>query len=258
MQCHKPSCTLFWKGRFQNPWPIVQSSVFNLCNNSINDTFPCFLKKSSTLRVLILRSNKFQGDVQCQGVHKNSWTELQIIDVALNFSGVLPPKFFLNWKAMMIYVRKSNLNQQRFEFWKPNHFYYQDTVTVTNKGLQMELLKILTIFTSIDFSCNNFQGEIPDTVKALESLYVLNLSHNALTGRIPSSLGNMTQLRSLYLSQNKLSGNIPVQLASLTFLSCLNLSYNHLVGTIPNGSQFHTFSDTRIVWNSFNRYLQGS
>ncbi|KAL7265591.1 hypothetical protein ACSBR1_003382 [Camellia fascicularis] len=226
--------------------------VLNLGNNNVNDIFPYFLKNSSHLRVLNLRSNKFQGGIQCGGDHNNSWPKLQIIDLALNnFSGSLPDKCFLHWKAMMVDGGngQSDMDHLRYEFLNLNHFYYQDTVTVTIKGLQLELVKILTVFVSIDFSKNSFQGEIPDSFGNLKYLYVLNLSQNALTGHIPSSLGNLTQLGSLDLSWNKLSGSIPEQLASLTFLSFLNLSYNQLVGRIPIGTQIQTFSETSFEGN---------
>ncbi|KAJ9545193.1 hypothetical protein OSB04_024900 [Centaurea solstitialis] len=43
-------------------------------------------------------------------------------------------------------------------------FYYQDTLTVMVKGLELELVKILTLFTSIDISSNSFSGKIPNTI----------------------------------------------------------------------------------------------
>ncbi|XP_059641816.1 receptor-like protein 7 [Cornus florida] len=220
--------------------------VLNIGNNNISGNFPCFLKNSSSLQVLVLRSNRFQGGIRCQGSDNNSWPNLQIIDLASNyFSGNLPRKYFLNWRAMMV----DKINYARFEFLRLSPFYYQYTVRVTNKGQEMDLVKILTIFTSIDFSNNKFQGKIPDTVGNLKLLYVLNLSNNGFTGSIPASMGNLKQLGSLDLSMNKLNGVIPIQLASLTFLPFLNLSYNLLVGQIPKGSQFQTFSETSFEGN---------
>ncbi|PON32125.1 LRR domain containing protein [Trema orientale] len=127
--------------------------------------------------------------------------------------------------------------------------YYQDSVTVMNKGLEMVFVKILTIFTSIDLSHNNFHGEIPTTIGDLPSLIVLNLSSNHFEGLILSSLGNLKQLESLDLSNNKLVGRIPQQLASLTFLAYLNLSMNQLTGPIPQGGQFSTFPISSFVGN---------
>ncbi|KAM7526512.1 hypothetical protein LguiA_016414 [Lonicera macranthoides] len=223
--------------------------VLNLGNNQINDMFPCFLNNSTNLRVLVLRSNMFHGGIQCPGVSK-SWPNLQIIDIASNnFSGALIPQCFVKWKAM-IDDPESEVKHLHFKFLQLNNFYYQDTVTVRNKGLEMELVKILTVFTAIDFSMNRFEGNIPETIGELKALYVLNLSRNALAGSIPSSLGNLKQLGSLDLSVNKLRGTIPTQLASLTFLAFLNLSHNQLTGTIPSGTQFQTFNETSFEGNN--------
>lgn len=118
----------------------------------------------------------------------------------------------------------------RYELKENKYYQVTVTVTVTIKGLDIKLQKILNIFTSIDFSTNNFKGPILEDVGLLKSLYGLNLSHNALTGSIPSSFGNLKRLESLDLSMNNLSRAIPSQLASLYFLSYLNLSYNQLEG----------------------------
>ncbi|XP_058214629.1 receptor-like protein 7 [Rhododendron vialii] len=228
----------------------ANAEVLNLGINNIYGTFPCFLANLSNLRVLVLRSNKFQGNISCQGIHNYIWPELQIIDLALNnFSGTLPPSFFSQRKAMMDGGNaRRNFNHLRFEVALQN-IYYEDSVTVTNKGSEMELVKILTIFIAIDFSNNNFKGEIPYIIGDLKSLYVLNLSHNSLVGSIPSSVGNLAQLGSLDLSWNKLGGNIPVTLARLTFLAFLNLSYNQLIGMIPTGPQLQLFPNTSFEGN---------
>ncbi|GLT60149.1 hypothetical protein SLA2020_329300 [Shorea laevis] len=129
-------------------------------------------------------------------------------------------------------------------------FYYEDSVKVVVKGLERELVRILNIFTTIDFSSNQFHGPIPEELGELNSLKGLNLSHNNLTDQIPSSLGKLAALESLDFSSNKLEGRIPEQLTNLTFLSVLNLSHNELVGHIPEGKQFSTFSNDSYIGNS--------
>ncbi|KAE8658656.1 leucine-rich repeat receptor protein kinase EXS-like [Hibiscus syriacus] len=193
--------------------------VLDLGNNQVNDTFPCHLKNITRLRVLVLRANRFNGKMHCS--EKAPWPMLQIVDLSSNsFSGTLHETCLLTWKAMQVVEDEtlSELNHLRFEVLKFRPFYYQDAITVTMKGLELELLKILTVFTSIDISCNNFQGPIPEVIGTFKALYVLNFSHNALTGLMPSSLGNLSQLESLDLSSNNLHGEIPIQLAELNFL----------------------------------------
>ncbi|KAK4342710.1 hypothetical protein RND71_038526 [Anisodus tanguticus] len=218
--------------------------VLNVGNNKLVDSFPYMLNNSYSLRVLVLRSNQFNGSLYC-GPTKNSWRNLQIIDIASNnFSGELNAECFSNWRGMMVaddYV-ETGRNHIQFKFLQLSNFYYQDTVTITIKGLEMELVKILRVFTSIDFSSNRFQGVIPETVGDLSSLFLLNLSHNAFEGPIPKSIGQLQILESLDLSSNHLSGKIPVELANIRFLAYLNLSFNKLFGRIPSINQFLTFS----------------
>ncbi|XP_057435271.1 LOW QUALITY PROTEIN: receptor-like protein 40 [Lotus japonicus] len=236
------------------PKSLAQCSsleVLDIGTNQLSDGFPCFLKPISTLRVMVLRGNKFDGPIGCPQTN-DTWHMLQIVDVAFNnFSGPLPVKCLKTWEAMML---EENYNASKFnhigsQILTYGHIYYQDSVTLTSKGLQMEFVKILTVFTSVDFSSNNLQGPIPEELINFTALRVLNLSHNALNGTIPSSIGNLKLLESLDLSNNYFDGGIPTQLASLTFLSYLNLSFNHLVGKIPAGTQLQTFDAASFADN---------
>ncbi|PIM99235.1 Leucine-rich repeat protein [Handroanthus impetiginosus] len=223
--------------------------VLNIGNNRFEDTFPCMLT-TTRLHVLILRSNKFYGDLHCPKAFQE-WSYLQIIDISTNnFSGDFSLLNFSKWKGMIRANdnKKSQYDHLRLDFSEVGG-HYQDAVTVTMKGLVMELTKILLIFTCIDLSNNKFHGEIPYSIGDLKSLYVLNLSHNELTGPIPASIGNLTQLGSLDLTANKLTGKIPAELASLTSISFLNLSHNRLSGKIPEGPQFQTFSAASFEGN---------
>ncbi|KAM1597854.1 hypothetical protein PS2_032715 [Malus domestica] len=225
--------------------------VLNMGNNQIKDSFPRLLKNISSLRVLVLRSNHFYGQIGCNTT-SGPWPKLQIVDIARNnFSGEIPGTCLITWSAMMADEddAMAKINHLRFQVLQFSQVYYQDAITVTTKGLEMELVKILTVFTSIDISCNNFIGSIPEEVGDLKSLYGLNLSSNAFTGTIPSSLGNLRQLESLDLSDNKLSGTIPQELVKLNFLSFLDLSNNQLEGRIPTGTQIQSFSPDSFTGN---------
>jgi Leucine-rich repeat (LRR) protein len=216
-------------------------------NNHIEGTFPFFLKNTTTLRVLVLRSNKFYGSINPEV--NVTWPMLQIIDIASNnFTGNLPKILLLSWTSMMDRGHEVDARLNYLESY--GHFSYQDTITIACKGFKVELVKIPTIITALDFSCNNFHGHIPGEIGELILLYTLNLSHNAFTREIPASLGKLSHLESLNLSSNELFDEIPVQLPNgLIFLLVLNLSFNQLVGQIPLIKQFSTFSVTSFVGN---------
>ncbi|XP_031099169.1 putative receptor like protein 25 [Ipomoea triloba] len=182
----------------------------------------------------------------------NSWPSLQVIDLSSNnFSGHLPTDLFLALKAILVERNKLNSKADYLHFTSRSEvwIYYQDSVILSLKGQTYTIEKVLSIFTSIDFSSNQFEGSIPESVGELKQLYLLNISHNALTGNIPPSLQNLKALEALDLSSNNLTGNIPVQLEILTFLEILNLSYNHLAGRIPRSTQLDTFDASSFMGN---------
>ncbi|XP_010489763.1 PREDICTED: receptor-like protein 12 [Camelina sativa] len=206
--------------------------VLNVEGNRINDTFPFWLGSLQKLQVLVLRSNAFHGPI-----HQASFPQLRIIDISHNhFDGTLPSEYFSKWIAMSSLGTDEDQSSEKY---MGGGFGYYSMVLM-NKGVELELVRILKIYTAIDFSGNKFEGEIPKSIGLMKELHVLNLSNNAFTGRIPSSLGNLTALESLDVSQNKLSGEIPQELGNLSFLAYMNFSHNQLAGLVPGGNQFRT------------------
>ncbi|KAI8570870.1 hypothetical protein RHMOL_Rhmol01G0071400 [Rhododendron molle] len=218
--------------------------VLDLGNNNINSAFPHWLESLPDLQLLVLKSNKFHGPIGTSGT-KTPFPKLRILDLSHNnFTGLLPETYFLNFKALMNVDKSKSLLQYMGDS------IYQDSVELVLKGCVIEVQYILTIFTTIDLSHNNFGGEIPNDIGKLQGLRLLNLSHNSLSSHLPSLLRNITMLESLDLSSNQLNGEIPGELTSLTFLAVLNLSKNHLVGPIPRGNQFDTFQNDSYIGNS--------
>eukprot|EP00268_Persea_americana_P065209 TRINITY_DN8669_c0_g1_i1.p1 TRINITY_DN8669_c0_g1~~TRINITY_DN8669_c0_g1_i1.p1 ORF type:complete len:1062 (+),score=128.23 TRINITY_DN8669_c0_g1_i1:307-3186(+) len=244
------------RNRLEGPIPQSISScktleVIDLGNNRLNDNFPFWLQNLSNLRILILRSNTFHGPIVHSHTPSPSFPFLQIFDISSNsFTGVVPSGFFLNWKLLAEEDRSNVSSYNQIVNHMVNGYYYQDSATVTMKGLDLEVVKILIALTSVDLSNNRFQGEIPKSICSLKLLRVLNLSHNGFSGPIPTSLEDLTVLESLDLSRNELSGSIPWQLTRLTFLAILNLSENLLHGAIPHGQQFLTFTDSSFLGNT--------
>ncbi|CAA7058667.1 unnamed protein product [Microthlaspi erraticum] len=209
--------------------------VLNVENNRINDTFPFWLESLQRLQELVLHHNEFHGSLHYHPKVASSFPQLRIIGISCNsFSGTLPYDFFMYWSAMSSEGDRSELK------YIGENFYYQESLVLMNKGVEMKYTRISTLLTSIDISGNMLRGEIPKSIGLLKYLVVLNLSSNGFSGNIPSSLANLTELESLDLSHNKLSGQIPRALGDLTSLANVTVSHNQLVGLIPQGTQFQT------------------
>ncbi|MED6114216.1 hypothetical protein PIB30_078285 [Stylosanthes scabra] len=230
--------------------------VLDVAENNIEDVFPNWLETLPALQVLSLRANKFHGTITTSVNAKHPFQKLRIFDVSNNkYSGPLPTSLFVNFQGMKD-LSDSTHHPPALSYMSSSKsmLAYNDSVVVTLKGESIELVRILTTFTTIDLSNNMFEGEIPQVIGELSSLIGLNLSHNKISGIIPQTLGNLSSLEWLYISWNQLEGKIPVSLTNLNFLSMLNLSQNHLEGMIPTGKQFNTF-DVRYQ-NNWSRIMQ--
>ncbi|THG00539.1 receptor-like protein 12 [Camellia sinensis] len=217
--------------------------ILNLGHNFIEDAFPFWLENLPQLKIIVLRDNKFHGPIE-QPRKRLAFTNLHIIDMSHNeFTGTLPSIYFESMHSMMMDDEGKSLNYMHI-----GYGYY--SVNIMNKGLEMTLVRIITIFKAVDFSHNKFDGKIPISIGRLKALHVLNFSRNGFTGPIPLSLVNLAELESLDLSQNKLFGEIPQQLTSLTFLEVFDVSQNNLTGIIPRGQQFETFSNISYGGNA--------
>ncbi|KAK4778024.1 hypothetical protein SAY87_018211 [Trapa incisa] len=244
--------------QLEGPLPRMTGCInlefLNLGNNMIRDIFPSWLSWLPELRVLILRSNRFQGFIN-QTQSRVEFPKLQIIDISQNnFHGVLPSEYFEKWKSLSY----SGIPKQPYyigtiaaaTLFLGYANTYDFSVTITNKGMTMDYAKILSYFALIDFSSNNFSGSIPESVGFLKGLRSLNLSNNHFTGAIPPVLGDLTDLEALDLSSNNLSGEIPQELTQLIRLGFFNASFNNLHGPIPQGKQFNSFRNTSYEGNS--------
>ncbi|KAL4555296.1 hypothetical protein LXL04_037912 [Taraxacum kok-saghyz] len=224
--------------------------VLSVGDNTFDDVFPFWLGTLSKLQVLILHSNKFYGQIYGSRDVCSYFPNLWIIDLSNNgFTGQVGQNYFKNCNAMkFVYVGKSSVMGSNISS-EVLTAHVQYSMTSIHKGVRTEYEKILTIFTTIDLSCNNFEGEMPTSLHDLEGLQSLNLSNNHFTRQILPSLGYLKNLESLDLSQNDLFGEIPRQLVQLNFLSIFNVAFHNLHGRIPQGKQFNTFENDSYEGN---------
>ncbi|XP_040943961.1 receptor-like protein 7 [Gossypium hirsutum] len=150
--------------------------VLDLGNNMVHDTFSFWLEKLTSLKVLILRANRFYGTITEFNTERG-FPKLRILDIGSNnFSGNLSIEFLQSLKAMM---QLTNDDKAKLDYIGED--YYQDSVTIFNKGIEMFYQKVLTILTCLDLSNNSFHRRIPEEIQMLRSLKVLNLSDNSFS-----------------------------------------------------------------------------
>ncbi|KAK8589488.1 hypothetical protein V6N12_023883 [Hibiscus sabdariffa] len=229
----------------------------DLGNNQIRDAFPSWLGSLPELNILILSSNELYGTKGGPLSHHTVFPMLRVIDLSHNrFNGTLPSGYFERWISMASLDGKNSQAAYMVEnsdmainvMQVPRYYAY--SMTITNKGTEMQYPKIIRTLAAIDFSCNRLDGEIPESIGNLKELKLLNFSNNNLVGGIPKAIANLTNLEALDLSRNELEGRIPLELSSqLTFLEFFNLSHNHLTGLIPQGHQFETFESSSYDGN---------
>ena len=118
------------------------------------------------------------------------------------FHGHLPSNFFKYLSAMM----NGNMDNDGLQYMGDDYYfvwrryisnyqyYYDDFVTIDIKGNYIDVVKIQTLLTTIEFSNNSFKQEIPKVIGKLGSLKGLNVSHNNLMGHTPILFGNLTNL----------------------------------------------------------------
>ncbi|KAG6740091.1 hypothetical protein POTOM_057728 [Populus tomentosa] len=230
------------RNKLQGPITMAfynSSEIFalDLSHNNLTGTIPEWIDRLSNLRFLFLSYNNLQGEIP---IRLCRLEQLTLIDLSHNhLSGNI-----LSW---MIYTHPFPQQFNSYDFSSQQSFEF----TTKNVSLYYRG-SIIQYFTGIDFSCNNFIGEIPLEIGNLSMIKVLNLSHNNLTGPIPPTFSNLKEMESLDLSYNKLDGEIPPRLTELFSLEFFSVAHNNLSGKTPTRvAQFATFEESCYKDNPF-------
>ncbi|GAY64499.1 hypothetical protein CUMW_234050 [Citrus unshiu] len=167
-----PNCNL------NEPLLVPNTQKFEIiglrsCNLS---EFPSFLHNQDQLISLDLSSNMIAGKIP-------EW---------LFSAGNLPSKHFECWNAMkdvnannLTYLQDSLLGPVSYPAY--THYGFSDySLTLSNKGTEMEYEKLSNLITATILSNNSFVGEIPTSISNLKGLRTLNLSNNNLQAAVPT------------------------------------------------------------------------
>ncbi|KAL3747868.1 hypothetical protein ACJRO7_016650 [Eucalyptus globulus] len=251
--------------------------TLDLSENVFFGSIPYWLGNLSHLSILLLRGNRFYGTFPKQLCRLKC---LNMIDLSKNnMFGPLPiclgpmnsscrgdadevdstPRFGLQSKELSPWTYVRTIRSHIWSYYTDVYHYkvlvdevWEIPVIIgftTKRRFDAYKGYALLNMIGLDFSCNNFSGEIPLEIAISQNMLMLNLSHNKLIGHIPMSLSNLTKIESIDLSYNNLIGSIPKELTRLNFLGVFNVSYNNLSGAIPNKNQFGSFDESSYYGN---------
>ncbi|KAM0031894.1 putative protein kinase RLK-Pelle-LRR-Xb-1 family [Helianthus debilis subsp. tardiflorus] len=186
---------------------------------------PPSLQNLTSLSFLNLSCNFLSGPLSL-----SNNLNLTTLDLSYNrLSGSLP-------NAFPPTLRSLNLSSNRFTG-PMNQFHNLIALNVSNNSLSgtipPSICTLSPALLILDFSLNDFTGDIPQGFGACSTLQVLSLGFNNLTGGIPADITAARSLQHLSLPGNSLSGGIPENVTRLTSLRTLVLFGNMLSGSIP-------------------------
>ncbi|KAI4344184.1 hypothetical protein L6164_011439 [Bauhinia variegata] len=207
--------------------------IVDLSYNSITAKFPQFLLKNNTrLEYLSLSNNFFTGPFELNSTLK--YPHMNFLDISHNpIKGKVPSCI----GSVLPNLRIMNMSKAELQGVIPS--------SMGDMGLLMLL----------DFSANNFSGELPEElVMGGNSLEFLKLSNNHLNGTISSAKSNLGALKILRLDNNHFTGSISTVFFNSSPLTVLDLSNNDLNGNLPTWiGNFQRLSSLVLSRNS----LQG-
>ncbi|KAL1111294.1 hypothetical protein V6Z11_D02G049300 [Gossypium hirsutum] len=169
--------------------------VLDVGSNMINDTFPFWLEKLTYLMVLILRENRFYGQIK-HFKHKSVFPTLDVLDIASNqFSGELSIDFLQPTRLRSLKIGGNKL-----------------------EGKLSRSLANCTALEVLDLGNNMVHDTFPFWLEKLPSLKVLVLRANRFYGTISKidTKHGFPKLRILDIASNNFSGDLPIE-----FLQCL-------------------------------------
>ncbi|KAL5548591.1 hypothetical protein UlMin_003822 [Ulmus minor] len=227
--------------------PLYLETLY-LYDNLLNGTISSWLYSLPSLKTLDLGGNQFTGSIN--EFHSSS---LELLYLSQNrLHGRIPRSLFQQVNLRYLGLSSNSLSGvvglDQFSKLK-----YLDTLDLSSNNLSLRSNNFINYtlpkyLSSLSLSSCRIR-EFPNSVRALEYLYSLNLSHNSL--RSVESIP-LSHLRILDISNNQLQGLVPIPPPSLTVFS---ISNNQLTGKIP--SQICNASSLQVL-NLSNNTLNGS
>ncbi|TVU21703.1 hypothetical protein EJB05_31356, partial [Eragrostis curvula] len=209
--------------------------VLDIGNNQISDYFPCWMSALARLQVLVLKSNRFLGQMDH---HTTEVTK----------SCEFPKSLFTRLKSMAVKMANEAMEYTDIS---------QVATIITYKGFELSISNIPGSLVFIYISNNAFYGSTPDAIGELVLLNMLNLSHNSYTGLIPSLLGRLKLLEALDEASPLFAGSsrIPKSTHFTTFTNSSFLGNDGLCGPPLSKECINTTTSSAVTHHSKKKFV---
>ncbi|XVF43414.1 hypothetical protein PTKIN_Ptkin02bG0038200 [Pterospermum kingtungense] len=204
-------------------------------SNQFSGRIPSSLASSPTISLLNLRNNSLEGSID---LNCSAMVNLSSLDLGSNrFTGPLPVNLPLCKQLKTVNLARSSFSGQIPESFK--EFHSLSYLSLSNSSLHnlssaLQILQHCRNLTTLVLTLNFPDETLPDDPNLhFEKLKVLVIANCRLKGSMPQWLRNITTLQLLDLSWNHLAGTIPQWFGSYRDLFYLDLSNNSFTGEIP-------------------------
>lgn len=228
--------------------------------NRLTGILPPSLMKCTKLKLLNLRVNSLVGNLS--DFDFSNFSQLTILDLGENqFSGKLPKTLFTCKSLTAIRLATNKLEGEILQdvLELPSlSFLSLSNNTFKNISQAFEILGKHGKLTTLILSKNFFNESLPDGgVSGFDHLKIMGLGGCKLFGLIPNWLRSLTRLEVIDLSQNNIHGTIPGWLQILPNLFYLDLSNNSLSGGFPvELTRLPALSSQKVLDSKNSSYLE--
>lgn len=212
-------------------WNLPYLQILDASGNFFSGSIPESFSNLTRLRRLALSGNSFSGEIPTTIGSLYNLEELYLDSNSLE--GTIPATLngLVNLKRLEL---QSNKLVGGFpELGSLKNLYFLDA---SNNAISGELPSYFpTSLVQISLRNNSLGGNLPESIRNLVYLQVMDLSHNQLSGPVPSTIFNHPSLQQLTLSFNQFSSILaPYSLGTRSELIALDISNNELRGLLPS------------------------
>ncbi|XP_062102512.1 probable inactive leucine-rich repeat receptor kinase XIAO [Humulus lupulus] len=215
-------------------WNLPYLQILDLSNNFFSGSIPNSLSNLTRLQQLGLSTNSFSGEIPTSiGGSLPNLEELSLDNNQLQ--GKIPASFNGLVSLKRLEIQSNNLSGEFPDLGSLKNLYFLDA---SNNAIPGRVpANLPSSLVEISLRNNSLEGTIPQDIKKLGFLQVMDLSHNRLSGSVPSILFNHPSLQQLTLSFNQFSSVQSPNTHGATILSeliALDLNDNQLQGFLPS------------------------